>query len=254
MSSRRTFRFSVPESYPRQIFEEELQAIVALSGAFSANLRAKGRNLELELLQPYGDWGTRGQANAVTDAALSAAQERICRLLQANITEMMLEELLEFRDFVERQGYRAIVADGTPREEIGRTLLQALLVNRSYKEVPVRGGRSDILVYLNYGGRILIETKLWRGRQYHDQAIAELEEYARGENDDGKLAASFLIVFDNTEAGAAAEHRSEHAIATESTQENPFVVIIRINLPQPSKNRSPRSGGVGGRRYAKRER
>ncbi len=238
MSSQRTFRFSVPEAYPRQIFEDELQDIVALSGAFSANLRTKGRNLELELLQPYGDWGSRDQANAVADAALSAAQAKIYRLLQVNSAKIMLGELLEFRDFVERQGHRAIVVDGTPREEIGRTLLQAFLINRSYKEVPVRGGRSDVLVYLNYGRRILIEIKLWRGQRYHEQAISELEEYARGENDDSKLLASFLIVFDNTESGAAAEYLAQHAVAAESIQVRPFVVLIRINLPQPSKNRS----------------
>ncbi len=237
MSTLRRFTFDVPESDDlREILEERLSEVLASSGAFGASLRSTGRNLMFEFRQPYGNWGSRDRADAIVDAALYAARDRVHKLLQENAVYLVRDELLEFRDFVERQGYRAVVIDGTPREEIGRTLLQAFLVNRSYREVPVRGGRSDLLIYLNYGRRILIETKIWRGPHYHEQAIAELGEYARGENDDGRLAASFLVVFDNTEGGMAAQYLSDSRSQVAGNREQLLIPVpIRLNLPQPSK-------------------
>jgi len=79
-------------------------------------------------------------------------------------------DLHEFRAFVERQAHADLFVGGKAQENIARALLQARLTGRSYREVPVRRGRSDVLLFERDGQRLLVEAKIWRGPDYHEQA------------------------------------------------------------------------------------
>jgi hypothetical protein len=111
----------------------------------------------------------------------------------------------EFRSLVERQLYRDLTEDGNPQEKHIRALLQAFFTPRSYREVPVRGGRSDILIHLPQG-RVLLETKIWRGESTYAGGLAELSEYIEGENSDRGLLGAFYIVCDPTASHSALTH------------------------------------------------
>lgn len=144
-------------------------------------------------------------------------------------------ELYEFRAYIERQAHKDIFVSGKPQENIARALLQARMSVRSYREVQVRGGRSDLLLLERDETRILIETKIWDGGEDHEQGKRELAEYALGENDDGKLLAAFYVVFDPTQSGSAAEYMGASAATERSRGTSTETIIIRIKPATPSR-------------------
>lgn len=148
-----------------------------------------------------------------------------------------IAEILAFKSFVERQTYKDIFVHEHPQENIARALLQTFLIRRSYREVPVRGGKSDILV-LDRQGRFLYETKIWRGVKYYTQGVREIEEYIEGEDSDKQLAGAFYILFDPTKSAAARRYKgsdlTNEIVANRSVQ----VVVVNINPTRPSKKPS----------------
>jgi len=139
-----------------------------------------------------------------------------------------------FKSFVERQAYKDILVDGKAKENIGRALLQAFLLSRSYREVPVRGGRTDILQFVKQG-RFLYEPKVWRGPNYYQQGLRELGEYIIGEKDDAQLIGVFYVIFDPTKTRRAESYIGS-ALSTMFVEGKKVdVVIINLSLPQPSK-------------------
>jgi hypothetical protein len=85
---------------------------------------------------------------------------------------------------------------------------------------------------------VLIETKIWRGANYHEAGIKELAEYVTGENDDGKLLGVFYVIFDPTGAQCATAHEggpiAVRAVAGVSVE----VLAISLRPPTPSKRSS----------------
>jgi len=145
--------------------------------------------------------------------------------------ELSISEMWEFKSLVERQLYKDIFVGGRPQENIGRALLQAFLTSRSYREVPIRGGRSDIITF-SKEGRFIYETKIWRGADYFEQGLNELEEYIKGE-DDGNLRGSFYIVFDPTESARLVQYiRGSYCVRTVGKyQINIFAIQTRLPIP-----------------------
>ncbi len=140
-----------------------------------------------------------------------------------------------FTQFVERQASAEIYCDGKPKESIGRVLLQAHLTSRSYREVPVRGGRCDILAFTRDGKRVVIETKIWRGTKYHEQGLRELAEYLEGEATDEGYLGAFYVVFDPTRGARAADYLGGRSCTQSIGRFAIDVVVVRIALPAPSK-------------------
>lgn len=168
----------------------------------------------------------RGVDSALARASLGWADDPLGRARA---------EVQEFRAFIERQAYGDILVGGKPQENIGRALLQARLTGRSYREVPVRGGRSDILAFEHDGRRVLFETKIWRGAGNHEQGIRELSEYVGGEGDDGQLLAAFYIVFDPTESARAIEHEGSPISTRQVGGVSIEIVVVRLRPPVPSR-------------------
>ncbi|HEX9929503.1 MAG TPA: hypothetical protein VGB02_13275 [Pyrinomonadaceae bacterium] len=171
----------------------------------------------------------------------NAAQtlDKITQLLEnqfVNTTEdtkTAQETVLSFKQYFERQTYKDIYVNDNPQENIARAILQAYLVPRSYREVPVRGGRTDILAFTK-SGRFLYETKIWRGGEYYKQGLRELEEYLEGEKGDDLLDV-FYIIFDPTKNNQAADYVGSEFRTIKILDKNVSVVIIKVWLPTPSK-------------------
>lgn len=145
-------------------------------------------------------------------------------------------EMRGFKSFVERQVHKDILVAGKPQENIARALLQAFLRSRSYREVPVRGGQTDLLLFAKRG-RFLYETKIWRGPTYHKQGLRELGEYIIGESDDQELLGIFYVVFDSTKSRRAQTYLG-NAFSTEAVcGRSADVVVINLLPPEPSKKR-----------------
>lgn len=153
-----------------------------------------------------------------------------------NILGKLRAELHEFRAFVERQAFSDIIIDSKPREHIARALLQARLSARNYREVQVRGGRSDILGFSANGKRFLIETKIWRGKEYHEQGLRELAEYVEGESSDGEFVGAFYVVFDPTATAQSIAYEGA-SIGTRSYGNTSVdIMLVRLRPPTPSRH------------------
>jgi hypothetical protein len=156
----------------------------------------------------------------------------LCEFTRQPVDEA-LAETLHFKSLVERQTHRDIFVEGRAQENIARALLQTFLVRRSYREVPVRGGRSDILV-LDKQGRFLYEAKIWKGITYFEQGLREIEEYVIGEDTDGRLAGIFYVLFDPTKSAAARRRIGSDVSSRVVRSRTVSVVVININPPKPS--------------------
>lgn len=151
--------------------------------------------------------------------------------------EMTPEEIvINFKGFVERQASKDIYVRNAPQENIARALLQSFLTNRSYREVQVRGGQSDILE-IDFRGRYLYETKIWRGIKNHKQGIREIEEYIKGEADDGELKEIYYVVFDSTRNNQASKNLGGEFSTVDINGRTVKVIVINISLPKPSKKK-----------------
>lgn len=143
--------------------------------------------------------------------------------------DRMRRDLQRFKSFVEAQGHADMYIHGKPHENVGRALLQAFLVNNGFREVPVRGGRVDILI-VERDAAFVIETKIWRGAAYHDDGLVELAEYVSN-NSIRNLAGAFYVVFDPTATLRANAHLSSGDVQIPGIE----TVSISIALPTPSK-------------------
>jgi HEAT repeat protein/KaiC/GvpD/RAD55 family RecA-like ATPase len=147
-------------------------------------------------------------------------------------------EIIRFKNFVERQAYRDIFIKGKPQENIARTLLQTYLIPRSYREVPVRGGQTDLLLMAK-NGRFLYETKIWRGPEYYEQGLREIEEYVIGEDDEQGLVGIFYVIFDPTKSRSAWRYLGDHITTAKVCERQIHVIVIDLVPPQPSKKSRP---------------
>jgi hypothetical protein len=150
--------------------------------------------------------------------------------------DQAVAETLEFKSLVERQTHKDIFVRGRAQENIAQALLQTFLIRRSYREVPVRGGQSDILIF-DGQGRFLYETKIWKGGEYFLQGLREIEEYIIGEDSDGQLAGIFYILFDPTKSAAARRYRGSDISTEIIGKRTVHIIIININPPKPSKKK-----------------
>jgi hypothetical protein len=135
-----------------------------------------------------------------------------------------------FKSFVERQAASDILNGGQPSESIGRTLLQAYLTPRSYREVPVRGGKCDILAFTSGGKRVVLETKIWRGAEYYEQGLREIGEYLEGEATDCDYGGAFYVIFDPTKGDCASAHLGGWYTTQSTGRFAVDAIVIRIAL------------------------
>jgi len=151
------------------------------------------------------------------------------------------EDLCGFIYFIERQAFKDIYDHDLPLEKNARSLLQAYLTSRSYREVPVGSGKTDILIFLT-SERILIETKIWRGPESYEQGIREISEYYKHENSDGLLKNIYYLLFDPTSAFSSKKYLGikEKVIVNDLVKIN--IILIHINPEYPSKVKSTRFG------------
>lgn len=97
-----------------------------------------------------------------------------------------------FKNYVEGNLYPAFQVTANPQEETGRTLLQAYLRPRGYREAQMSGGNSD-LTYPSE--KTIIETKIWHDIERYKDGIVELSSYL----DSQSYSTGYYVLFDNTQ-------------------------------------------------------
>lgn len=143
-------------------------------------------------------------------------------------------EIIGFKNLVERQAHKDLFINGKPQESLARAFLQVYLTPRSYREVPVRGGQTDLLLMAK-NGRFLYETKIWRGQNYYEQGLREIEEYVMGEGDEPGLVGIFYVIFDPTKSQSAQAYLGEYVTAAQICGRQIHVIVIDLAPPQPSR-------------------
>lgn len=116
--------------------------------------------------------------------------------------KIRLDELIDnFKNFIERIGYRILEVPVTPQEFVGQYLLSAYIdqfvqtVGASIRlEVQTGRGRADIVI--SYAGlQYIIETKVWRGERRYELGKQQLAEYMKSED----TTQGYYVVFDHRE-------------------------------------------------------
>ncbi len=109
--------------------------------------------------------------------------------------------LRNFRNFINRVGFRILQVPETPQEFIGQHLLFAYLdqfvtsVNGTmYMEVPTECGRMDLRI-LHNGKKYIVETKIWRSEKGYVKGKQQLASYLATEG----VTEVFYVVFDHRE-------------------------------------------------------
>ncbi|HUF54656.1 MAG TPA: hypothetical protein VMR52_12910 [Dehalococcoidia bacterium] len=201
-------------------------------------------NFSLRLAQSVSDYISRGydidQAIRLSVQAISTkfyTQNRGAKsILLTSLPEVLmsreildeglLEPLRRFKDFAEHQ----LVSDLTKQqtEEVCRSHLQTAIhgLGRTYREVPLGAGRSDILIFLP-DSREVVEAKLWKGRQYHEDGLAELTNYLKSE----RLARGYYVVFEFYKLDPLTPE--EEAASCEGIDVH--VLYVHLPLTPPSK-------------------
>ena len=114
--------------------------------------------------------------------------------------QIEMEALLDnFRDFIERAGFRILQVPDTPQESVGRHLLLAYLDEFvrgiggvMHIEVQTGRGRMDILITHNQQ-KYIVETKIWRGNSRYQAGKKQLAAYLKLEGATG----GYYVVFDH---------------------------------------------------------
>lgn len=149
----------------------------------------------------------------------------------ARSTDNIMKRIVDFKKATESIYYVAFNVTPQPREEIGRTLLQAYLNVISFREIKMAAGQSDIFCP---DDNTIIETKIWRGTQYFNDGIMELEEYLLSQ----KYSSGFYVVFYNTIKKPTAI-KNDRDIFKITTPRGTDICCVFINIKpiSPSKKR-----------------
>lgn len=111
----------------------------------------------------------------------------------------MVTLLDNFRDFIDRAGFRILHVPDTPQEYVGQHLLYAYLEQfirgvggNMYLEVQTGRGRMDLLLLHNQR-KYIVETKIWEGQSRYVAGKKQLAAYMKlEETDEG-----YYVVFDH---------------------------------------------------------
>ena len=151
----------------------------------------------------------------------------------------IINSLESFKQFVERDGWRAFWIDGSVRtnrlknqpEEIGKSQIMAFLKgygikfeirHNTFQEVQEGAGFCDVIHIDHFGRRFVFELKIWRGETYHQTGIKELDSYLSHEN----LDEGFYVIFDK-------RTRDKTALITPITTDlGKIIHIIQIDIAQ----------------------
>ncbi len=154
--------------------------------------------------------------------------------------EVIKQVILDFKYSIERQCHVAFRrCKGSNVEECGRSKLQIALELgvkgiRVEREVSVRGGNVDLMIYIEEG-TFIIETKVWRGMEYYLNGLVGMEKYIKGEIKD--LCGVFYVIFDPLKKEKAAAKLGGYNFQTTILNQPVDQIVIDINLPQPSTKR-----------------
>lgn len=159
--------------------------------------------------------------------------------IQENRESHIINSLESFKQFVERDGWRAFWTDGSvgtnrlknQPEEIGKSQIMAFLKgygikfeirHNTFQEVQEGAGFCDVIHIDHFGIRFVFELKIWRGEVYHQTGIKELDSYLSHEN----LDEGFYVIFDK-------RIRDKTALITPITTDSGKVIhIMQIDIAQ----------------------
>ena len=140
--------------------------------------------------------------NGLEDAYLSEEKDE-CFLDYLTSTGQinMVAVLDNFRDFIDRVGFRILQVPDTPQEYIGQHLLYAYLEQfvrsvggNMYLEVQTGRGRMDLLLIHNQR-KYIVETKIWEGKNRYTAGKKQLAAYMALEG----TIEGYYVVFDHRE-------------------------------------------------------
>lgn len=191
----------------------------------------------LGLLKTYFFTRNRVSREKYAEIVHSELQDIPLSVVQASL----YEEILAFKEIVERQGIDAFRHGKAPQEVIGQTMLQFWieqfmrytgLKGRAFREVPSGGGEMDLLITVPEEETV-IEAEIWRGKKNHWQHLSQIADYL--ETEGARATKGILVTFDNTRGGTSLEREKETTIFREQCRGYSIdVVIIKINPEAPS--------------------
>ena len=116
--------------------------------------------------------------------------------------QIKMDSLLDnFRDFIERAGFRILLVPDTPKEFVGQHLLYAyldqfvqLIHGNIYLEGQTGRGKIDLVIFHN-ARKYIVETKIWEGPRSYQAGKKQLAAYLQLEGS----SEGYYVVFDHRE-------------------------------------------------------
>lgn len=192
----------------------------------------------LQSLKTYFFTRNRISREKYAEIVHSELQQIPLGVVQASI----YEEILAFKELVERQGIDAFRYGKAPQEVVGQTMLQFWieqfmrhtgLKGRTFTEVPSGGGEMDLLIIVPEEETV-VEIEIWRGQKNHAQHLGQIADYL--ETEGARATKGIQVVFDNTERGTSLEREKGSTTFKERCRDYLIeVVMIKINPQAPSR-------------------
>ena len=173
-----------------------------------------------------------------TSQEQEAIREDISNQIQYRRETEIQQTLSAFKQFVERDGWKAFWGDGSVRsnntkncpEEIGKGQFMAFLKgygvsfqihHNTFQEIQEGAGFCDVIHIDHSGNRYVFELKIWRGPRYFQTGITKLDSYLSHEN----LNEGYCLLFDT--------RIRKQTITTPITTENGKIIhVIQIDIAQ----------------------
>ncbi len=234
MSETRKFIISIIQDYCNKrgyVFESE--AFALSFGSQCANLLSDNKltvDTIKNLLKSYPSFCS-GNDLSSEKFSVGLMDDISSKLHYVPLKPELYDTIVKFKEAVEGTLYAAFRVTEAPQEETGRTLLQAYMRPRGFREAQMSGGNSD-LVYPTE--KTIIETKIWRDRERYLDGITELCGYldAQGYNE------GYYVLFDNTQApNIVIKEKGAKTYDLNCDGHTIHCFFVNINPTPPSKRR-----------------
>ncbi len=137
------------------------------------------------------------------------------------------DSIIEFKRKVENGNYRGFEKDKVSEDTLRSTLCIALQ-EEAFCEARTSSGQSDIVVPSE---RVIIETKLWKGKEVYNAGLPELCDYL----DKANYATGYYIVFDYSKSNNCVVEQYGESFELDINGKHIIVVFVLMNRESPSK-------------------
>lgn len=137
------------------------------------------------------------------------------------------ESMIEFKRKMENGACKGFNKNNVKEDQL-RCVLVMFIQEESFMEARTASGQSDICIPSK---KTIIETKLWKGKEYYNSGFPELDEYLTKQN----YNEGYYVIFDYNQNDNEIIKMYGEVFSTTYNQKKINVLFIRMNAVTPSQ-------------------